>query len=184
MAISFALDQLLTIPRHAKHKIKEVNINKSKPIGSIADNLIAKLDRLGNEIQYKDLEDIIVSALKASGIRLLSTSQQGHDADMAIWSDELQADIGNPLIIEVKKKVSNQNIRSIIETVNRSVSVNSHWVLVLYNEGPLESSYRTPSKGSFSSTSFSSKSFTVPTPGIIFLNIICIKCFIFKQHMY
>jgi hypothetical protein len=54
-------------------------------------------------IQHLQVEKALAAALEAAGARV-SISGRGHDhgADLAVWIDELQPVLGNPLLIELK----------------------------------------------------------------------------------
>lgn len=136
-AINFALDQALAVPESTKHK-HSWPILKSQPIGQLADALIEKLALLSDQVTERDIQQIVMSALEASGISVaISSSPHEIGADLAIWDDELDPWIGNPFLIEIKNRLTNPT--HVTELLNQ-ISIylqksNSRSALVIYYNG-------------------------------------------------
>jgi nucleoside 2-deoxyribosyltransferase len=138
-AIDFALDQLLRVVRPAKRKATHF-LSKSLPIGQLADELIAKIESLGERATEKDITNIIVSALHASHVAVVefARSRDIISADISIWDDELDPWVGNPFLIEIKVRFTSQAqvIASLNEVSTYLEKSNAYWALVLYVKGP------------------------------------------------
>lgn len=137
-AIGFALDQLTKTPKLIKRRSSQP-ISKSQPIGHIADELLARVESLGERANERDIMDILVSALNASHItNAVHASPKEMGADISIWDDELGPWVGNPFIIEIKRRLVNQSqIRSAVNQVSSYLQKsNTQWALVLYVQGP------------------------------------------------
>lgn len=136
--ISFALDLALAAPEPAEHEPgKPVDV--SSPIGHLADELIDKLESLGDQATGRDVEQIVASALRASGIFVLARSEQRDiGVDFAIWADELDPWVGNPFLLQVKKHLKSQaQVSAVLNQVSTYLQKsNSRWALVLYVKGP------------------------------------------------
>lgn len=136
-AINFALDQALAVSKPAKHKYSRL-VLKSQPIGRLADKLIEKLESLGDQANERDIEQIVVSAIEASGISVVVSSKQ-HEigADLAIWADELDPWVGNPFLIEIKRQITSpEHMRELLNRISIYLQEsNSRSALVLYVKG-------------------------------------------------
>jgi len=146
-AISFALDQAIAVTKSARPKRRRI-VEKTRAIGRLSQNLIERLENLGGQATHTEIQEIIGSALRASGVNVVAQSQS-HDrgVDIAIWADELEPWVGNPFAIEIKKGLRSLNE---METVASQLSVylketDSRWALVLYFEGPPVLSVELPS---------------------------------------
>ncbi|MGP0067999.1 MAG: hypothetical protein ACLQGP_30940 [Isosphaeraceae bacterium] len=111
-AIEFGLDQLLSTP-DTKPDSEIPEGRETHPIGEKADRLKSRLKLLreGDEIREADLIEVIYEAIQESGISTLAKqSRMGKRriADLAVWSNDLEPWIGNPLIIEVKKHLTSR----------------------------------------------------------------------------
>ncbi|HUW94152.1 MAG TPA: hypothetical protein VMW58_00045 [Anaerolineae bacterium] len=137
-AIDFALDQALAAPTRRKHTRREPVV-KSRPLGQGADELIAQLERLGDHAAGRDLERLVVSALEQSGIPVVARSDEPDiGADLAIWADELESWVPNPILIEIKVNLkSEEQARRLSNLVSsyREAS-DADLALVLYASGP------------------------------------------------
>jgi len=137
-AIRFAVDQILASADHPKRSRKP-SASRSRPISSdLAKELVARLDHAPSE---KTLEDVVVSAITASGISVIVRSELAHQAtvsDLGIWSDELDSPVGNPLLIEVKVRLRDrEEVMQVCSQVQRYLqAANVRTALVLYLDGP------------------------------------------------
>jgi hypothetical protein len=136
-AIDFALDQALVGWQRQPTKFRETG--RTVPIGKSADRLIHSLDSLGEEPTELDLIAIIEDALKSSGVKSVVSQPRigNYRPDIAVWADELDSWTRNPLVIEVKRRLTSpEHVRETIAHVSRYMqSTNSMWGLVLYG-GP------------------------------------------------
>jgi hypothetical protein len=107
-AIEFGLDQILNAPWPGRKKAAD-QVRKTKPIGDRADALLDKLTLALGHSDEQELSEIVMEALGASGIESLSYSAKSgaHNgrADFAIWSDDFEPWVRNPLVIEVRSRL-------------------------------------------------------------------------------
>lgn len=87
--------------------------------------------------------------LKESGISVIQQSKMPDvGADIAIWSDDLGAILGNPILIEIKRSIRNRS--QALQVTNQLLSylqkTNSRFAIVLYLEGLPSSSIQEFSK--------------------------------------
>ena len=132
-AIGFALDQILASSR--KKSRRQIKPSPSEhPLGDKVDHYLKLIHDRGKKLTEKEMEEIVVELLKASGVSNVTQSpfpDQG--ADIAVWSDDLQTTVGNPLIIEVKSRLQNrEKVRPALEQVElyRKKS-NTQWALLI-----------------------------------------------------
>lgn len=138
-AIDFALDQLLSAPPEPSVEEHRKPFRPSL-LGDQADALIARFEqemKSGNEL---GLEKIVLDALQSSGTDAVVESQ-GHDrgADLAVWSDVLEPFVGNPLLIEIKRRIRDKEAatKSFRQLSSYLGASGAWWALMLYGDGPL-----------------------------------------------
>jgi hypothetical protein len=138
-AIEFALDQLLAAPEPTTSR-GHLRSEKS-PLGASADRYLqGSLPMIANVNAY-DLERLVADGLKEAGVDVLSTSQdRDGGADLAIWSDDLQDFVGNPLLVAIKSKVSSsrQGADAAWQLAKHVAAAGGLWGLLLYGSGPPE----------------------------------------------
>jgi hypothetical protein len=103
-AIAFALDQVwgaLSKPTPKRFKLD----NSERPLGNRIDKYWARIEDSANNIKEVELERVVVEILKASGVATVHQGPEG-GADIAVWSDDLQPILANPMLIEVKSRIS------------------------------------------------------------------------------
>lgn len=111
-AIEFGLDQLLAAPDKVKAVPQAPSFRETHPIGGLADQLLEKLrgSRSAGELRDVEIIRIIHAAIRESGVTTLAMGSkvERRYADLAVWSNDLEPWVGNPLIIEVKKSLTNK----------------------------------------------------------------------------
>jgi hypothetical protein len=132
-AVTFGLNQALALtPRD--RLLRSAEGFKTRPIGSAADELVAKLERTSET----ELEDLIYEALKASGAPTIARGRKVEDTevDFAVWSSDLEPAIANPLLIECKLNLHNQgDVDQLIGRMIRALRpIPNGCGLVLYRE--------------------------------------------------
>ena len=140
-AMEFAIDQVINAPEIERDRA-QAEFKKNKPIGEIANNLLAELIK-PESTWGTHPENAVIRALGSSGVNVLVQSKYWDSgADMAVWADELEESVGNPLLIEVKQHISGST--SITRLANQLDSYlessNAGWLLLLYLKGPEENS--------------------------------------------
>jgi hypothetical protein len=147
-AIGFAIDQILAAPKSSRETSKRSRrkpAKTTKPIGMHTHELLNELDSLGQNITEADLQRIIQKALHYSGVSVVAHSQERDAAvDFAVWVDELEPIIGNPIIIEIKRRIRDSS--AAVEIRNQIFHYlsngNSRGALVLYLDGDIWDSGR------------------------------------------
>jgi hypothetical protein len=135
-AISFALDQILAAPRSTP-TLKSAKRIEQGGLGARTDVLLATVR---TAIAFKDssaLQQVMALALRDSGVDVLA--EQGVNdrrVDLAIWSDELQPFVGNPLLVEIKICIRDQNqARTALRRLSLAIEAGGTlWGLFLYGE--------------------------------------------------
>jgi len=143
----FALNQMLLAPSNvpSSPQSNAQFIQKSKPIGDVADKILAELD-LHKTIDDKNYQKneieiirLLTLALEQSGVFVvteplaLNKTQSRQHADLVVWSDEFDPWIGNPLIIEVKRLLTPTNSIPTLERVVKYLQLsNTRSALILY----------------------------------------------------
>jgi hypothetical protein len=104
-AIRFGLAHFLAAPIF-KSTTRQTFPKQTRPLGQKADEYLEKLRELPKEtrVASSHLEDLIADAIRASGVRATAQRERvgNEEIDIAVWSDDLEPWVGNPLLIEVK----------------------------------------------------------------------------------
>jgi hypothetical protein len=110
--LSNVLDDFLKKQRHLKPARQE--IVRTRPLSTRATELIQHLKNLQARATHAEFEKILTAAFKDSGIEVVA-EPQGKDRgyDFALWLDELNHLVGNPLLVEVKTKLSKAEAKSL-----------------------------------------------------------------------
>ncbi len=138
-AIDFALDQLLSAKPESPADAPRQPF-ASPGLGTQADLLLEQLDRSLESGDSRDLERIARNALQNSGTDIVVESpRRDRGADLAAWSDVLEPFVGNPLLIEVKRKIEDAaSAERSFEQLKRYLGASgARWALLLYGQGPL-----------------------------------------------
>ena len=106
----------------------------TRPIGPVADQLLAKLA----QTNPREFEDLIYDAIKASGAPTIARGSEAEDGsiDFAVWSGDLEPTVTNPLLIECKSTLRNQSdVNEAIGRMYRALeAIYNGCGLVLYKE--------------------------------------------------
>jgi hypothetical protein len=144
-AVGFALDQLpatygTTSRRPARRAPTE------HTLGSEVDTYLELINSRAATLTEQELQGLVEDLLKAAGVsQVIRSPSPGQSADFAVWSDDLQSSVGNPLLIEVKSHIRDaahlQEVLSQVEAYRRSSS--TEWALVVLPalEGPIPRAY-------------------------------------------
>lgn len=131
-AIEFALDQLLAAPEPTGAVITTKQKRSSAGTSLSTDRYEAS--SLAN-LSGVELEKLVANALRESGVdALISAPGPDQGADIAVWSDGLQPYVGNPLLLEIKSKLSTPQMASkAAHQLAKSVAAGGGlWGLLLY----------------------------------------------------
>lgn len=132
-AVIFGLKQALSLsPRDRIHQ--PVEGFTTRPIGPVADQLLAKLA----QTSPSEFEELIYDAIKASGAPTIAHGREAEDKgiDFAVWSSDLEPTITNPLLIQCKLSLRNQSdVNEAIGRMFRALeSIPNGCGIVLYKE--------------------------------------------------
>jgi hypothetical protein len=136
-AIEFVLDQLLAAPRRAARS-QPVKANRDD-FRFRADMYLSEANRLMTMGSGEEFETLLASALRESGVdALVREPSVDRGADIAVWSDALQAYVGNPLLIEVKMRLGSlDQLRDAgMRLAQQVLSTGGQWGLLIYGVGP------------------------------------------------
>jgi len=107
-AVAFALDQMLAAPPHQEQQ-QEALSKSARPKDY---QLFYQLKQNALEGGWKtarQLEELIASILKSAGAEVVVQSKNSdRGVDLAVWSDQWETSVGNPLLVEVKSHVNNR----------------------------------------------------------------------------
>lgn len=106
-AVAFALDQMLAAPPHQQ---QEALSRSARPKDY---QLLFQLKQNALEGGWetaRQLEELIASILKSAGAEVVVQSKDSdRGVDLAVWSDQWETSVGNPLLVEVKSHVNNRH---------------------------------------------------------------------------
>src|SRR5207244_982177 len=106
----------------------------TRPIGPVADQLLAKLP----QTNPREFEDLIYEAIKASGVQTIARGHEAEDrgADFAVWSSDLEPTISSPLLFECKTSLGSQStVNEVIGRMFRALeAIPNGFGIVLYKE--------------------------------------------------
>ncbi|TGQ80243.1 toll/interleukin-1 receptor domain-containing protein [Mesorhizobium sp. M8A.F.Ca.ET.207.01.1.1] len=136
-AIGFALDQLLAAPAT---DTREPSTKRALPTGPVSDAFVVA-QQVRDAVQTRNgsaLERLVAEALQKSGVQVIvEPPRPDQGADMAIWSDVLEPVTGNPLLIEIKTRLSSPSeARTAATNLSKQLAASgTPWGLLLYGEG-------------------------------------------------
>ena len=141
-ALGFSLDQMLAATRKKSKKRGAQRYDDLKNTKKVISNNIYELKNKLNDLNPRGagdtLERFVGDLLKESGISVIQQSEKPDTgADFAIWSDELAAILGNPILIEIKRTIRDRaQALKVTDQLNRYIEKsNSKSAIVLYLEG-------------------------------------------------
>jgi hypothetical protein len=136
-AIEFGLDQILNAPWPGRKTPKD-QVRKTRPIGDRADGLLHTLKAVLGHPNEQALTEIVKEALCASGVESTSYSSEimadNGRADFAIWSDDFEPWVGNPLVVEVRSRLARAADldRSLDQLTTKLQNTHTAWGLLLF----------------------------------------------------
>jgi hypothetical protein len=133
--LEFGIDLFLKVPHHGTKP--SPTADRSKPIGDLADVLLARLRGPADALSQAEYEAIIAEAIQASGVTSVSRGNSGHEfVDMAVWSDDLSPWVDNPLPIELRMRVGNSTdlSESAKRLLRRIGEAGMKWGLLIYHQ--------------------------------------------------
>ena len=132
-AVMFGLKQALS-PSTRDRTRQPAQGFKTRPIGPVADELLAKLP----QASAREFEDLIYEAVKASGAPTIARGGEAEERgiDFAVWSNDLEPTVSNPLLIECKSSLNSQSdVNEAIGRMFRALeAIHNGCGLVLYKD--------------------------------------------------
>ncbi len=117
-AVALALDNLdrYSAPVRAERS----RLSSAAPLGAYADQLLQEARTLADAPDTA-FEELVARAIEASGVVAVPTSR-GRDGgfDIGVWSDDLDAIGGNPLLIQLKRHVSDNSVRQSLSALHQT----------------------------------------------------------------
>ena len=106
-AIAFALDQLI-----ASQKIKPARRDKVRQkrqaLGDRVDEYLKRLDERKGTLKGHELEELVAEIFHVSGVEAVCRRpKKDAGMDIAVWSDDFQGILDNPMLVEVKSRIRN-----------------------------------------------------------------------------
>jgi hypothetical protein len=127
--IAFALDQVLSAPNRRQSPGQKPP-KQTHPLGPQAEG---PLSEAAGASPHR-LEEIVWDAIARSGVSIHSRPQEGV---MALWSDDLEPWVSNPLLVTVKAELQTQDLLAAVEQVRQALAKRgAEWGLLLYS-GPI-----------------------------------------------
>ncbi len=136
-ALKLNLDAFLS---HAQSKkVKSTLSSRSKPKRvdtSWTKEALKSAQLKSGQLRAFEFERLVAKLLKESGAQVsVANSLAGRGADMAVWVDELQPSIGNPLLVEVKSgrlsegglHEGEQRLRHYLSHINARMGLLVYW---------------------------------------------------------
>ena len=107
-AVEFALEQMLAAP--PQHEQKQEGFSRSSRPKDYPLFYQLKQNALeGGWETARQLEELIASILKSAGAEVVVQSENSdRGVDLAVWSDQWETSVGNPLLVEVKSRIDDR----------------------------------------------------------------------------
>lgn len=140
--LKFAIQQLIQAPKSSPHKSAR-RVARTTKIPDQAAETVRALKRLGSRATELEVVHVLADLLHESGIKVVVEHQtagphgkRAERVDMALWVDELNALVGNPVLIQVKRHLRVEDARRLRdEALQTYLSVSSRALLVVFVMG-------------------------------------------------
>jgi hypothetical protein len=137
-AVEFAIAQILKVPPYPDTRAAPVR--RTRPLGKDANQLLASWKGTAGTGNERILEDVVVEAIRQSGVSIASQSGgPGRGFDLAVWSEDLEPWVSNPLLIELKASIGSEAaLEDVILNLARTMGgTGVQWALLIYGDSPL-----------------------------------------------
>ncbi|MGA7498371.1 MAG: restriction endonuclease [Isosphaeraceae bacterium] len=138
-AVDFAVAQILKVPHHGS--TRETPVRRTRPLGEAADRLLSKLIGATGEKTAQVMEEVVVEAVRQCGIDTVSQSgRRDGGVDLAVWSEDFEPWVNNPLLIEVKANIGSATAweEVVLNLLRTMGSTGVRWSLLIYLHSPLD----------------------------------------------
>lgn len=131
-AINFALDHAEAPATPSAHR-GSMPQPTGRPLGrDTANQLLATLDLTGERPTERSVIDVTVQAIEASRGVVVVSAEPGFD--LGVWSDDLDAIGGNPLLVEIKRSLRPGAVEQVLRALNAHPT--ARLALLVYIEPP------------------------------------------------
>jgi hypothetical protein len=133
-AIDFALDNVPDSP--VVEEARPASTSHALSPSVLVDQYVAQMRAARSE---EERAQVFRQIFLDARVEVVANARVGHrEADFAIWSDDLGAYVGNPLIIEVKHDLPGPNdvSRALAQLTNYLHAASAPWGLLIYDTGP------------------------------------------------
>jgi hypothetical protein len=132
-AVIFALEQILNSPTPVSDQ-KANLIDKSMPLGSIADNLLNRLQSFGLMPTENDIFNTVREVLEICGVKPQEQLKQSEESlAFVVWIDELQPYFSNPITIEIKGSIcTSKQANDAISQILSCMSINNITTVIVF----------------------------------------------------
>ena len=108
-AVDFGLDLIVAVPNGRRPRRQKTHPT-TKPLGALVDPLLDKIRAASQEPKPHSLTKLVLEALAACGIDAVAPSEpmevSNGRAHFAIWADDFEPWIGNPVLVDVWSRLS------------------------------------------------------------------------------
>ncbi len=138
-AMDFAVAQILKVPHHGS--TRQALVRRTRPLGEAAARLLSKLNGATAEKTEHVLREVVVEAIRQSGIDTVSESgSRDSGVDLAVWSEDFEPWVKNPLLIEIQANIDSRTAwEEVVLNLLRSMGgTGVGWSLLIYLHSPLD----------------------------------------------
>jgi hypothetical protein len=102
------------------------------------ENLDVLTARVSRDTTEEELQSVLVATMRESGVRVIRYAhERDTGADLAVWVDQLNSQLGNPILVEVKTRINDSASAALIAKqasnyVDRSTA---RTILIVYKDG-------------------------------------------------
>lgn len=107
-----------------------------RPLGSYADQLLEYIRT--TRLDERELQAIIVKAIEGTGAIASLAGPADRGFDIGVWAEDLDAIAGNPLLIELKRRISGDTARQSLLSLHSVPGARA--ALIVFLEEPQEES--------------------------------------------
>jgi hypothetical protein len=139
-----ARDSLALALRHVWVRHARSADNEESGISALGPRTDDLLETVSQATSESDLSLILAEALELSGATVVREGHAGSGRfDLGVWSVELAALVGNPFLIEVRRRLLSPGDAKLAgQQVSKYLSaVGGSWAMVVYGEGPPSGAY-------------------------------------------
>ena len=133
-AVALALDNIERYAGLTRPRTRQTS--SAQPLGTYADRLLERADTLSGGPTL-ELEQLLMDAIQTGGAVAVPGAASDTGFDIGVWSDDLDAIDGNPLLIELKRNVDEQSLRVSLATLQRTPSARAALVVSLAQVPPM-----------------------------------------------